>query len=88
MFNKILVAAALTTLIAAPAFADSSDRNFDIASNLPVVTHQNAASSYAQAPSAIGSRSDLVVVGGKVIGQDPDANVRLQLFRDGVDNTH
>jgi hypothetical protein len=78
MFNKILVAAALTTLIVAPAFAQSHKST----------SNQDSMSSYAQAPSAMGSGYDEVVVGGKVIGQDPDANVRLQLFRDGVDNTH
>ncbi len=36
------------------------------------------APAFAQAPPP----SHTVIVGGKVIGQDPDANVRLQLRRD------
>jgi hypothetical protein len=32
--------------------------------------------------SAGAGSSDEVIVGGKSIGQDPDANVRLQLRRD------
>ena len=36
------------------------------------------APAFAQAPPP----SHSVIVGGKVIGQDPDANVRLQLRRD------
>jgi hypothetical protein len=42
----------------------------------------SAKRAYAQAPRAIGSRSDVVVSGGKVIGQDPDPVVRLMLLRD------
>ena len=37
-----------------------------------------AAPAFAQAPPT----SDIVIVGGKLIGQDPDANVRFQLRRD------
>ena len=32
--------------------------------------------------SAAAASSDEVIVGGKSIGQDPDANVRLQIRRD------
>ena len=70
MFNKIVIAAALATLIAAPAFATSHKNTYK----------QDSMGSYAQAPSAMDS--DEVVVGGKVIGEDPNQNVRLQLLRD------
>jgi hypothetical protein len=34
------------------------------------------------AVAAFAQSADVVIVGGKAIGQDPDANVRLQLRRD------
>jgi hypothetical protein len=70
MFNKIVIAAAFASLIAAPAFAQSHKSTYK----------QDSMGSYAQAPSA--TDYDEVVVNGKVIGQDPDANVRLELRRD------
>jgi hypothetical protein len=39
------------------------------------------ATAFVAAPSFAQSSND-VIVGGKSIGQDPDANVRLQLRRD------
>jgi hypothetical protein len=66
--KKILTTVALLTAIATPAFAQA--------------TKHNAMNSYAQAPFATSSQNDTVVVDGKVIGEDPDANVRLELLRD------
>ena len=35
-----------------------------------------------QVVAAFAQSADAVIVGGKTIGQDPDANVRLQIRRD------
>jgi hypothetical protein len=52
MFKKLLVAAALVTVIAAPAFAQSFDPEVGSGNIAPVVTNQgnqNTTSAYAQA---------------------------------------
>jgi len=69
----LMTAAALATLIASPAFATQKQ---------PTTYHRTAATdAYAAAPG-IAYGSPAVVVDGKVVGADPDANVRLQLRRD------
>jgi predicted S18 family serine protease len=68
--KKVLTTLALLTVIATPAFAQT--------------TKHEAMKSYARAPIATSSQNDIVVEGGKVIGQDPDANVRLELRREGA----
>jgi len=75
MSNKILVVATCAAIIAVPAFAHPQKN---------AIIH-DAASSYAQVRSTIGSRSGAVVEGGEIAGEVPDANVRLQLRRsDGL----
>jgi Tfp pilus assembly protein FimT len=66
--KKVLTTLALLTVIATPAFAQT--------------TKQDAMKSNAQAPFATSYQNDTVVEDGNVIGQDPDANVRLELRRD------
>jgi hypothetical protein len=61
----------LATLVAAPAFAASP-------------AHNAANRSAADNAYAYASDSYTVVVDGNVVGRDPDANVRLQMRRDGV----
>ena len=46
-----------------------------------VIVFLTLATAFVAAPSFAQSSND-VIVGGKSIGQDPDANVRLQLRRD------
>jgi predicted S18 family serine protease len=67
--KKVLTTLALLTVIATPAFAQT--------------TKHEAMKSYARAPIATSSQNDIVVEGGKVIGQDPDANIREDLLRQG-----
>jgi hypothetical protein len=82
MLKKIAVGTALATLIAAPAFAmqgyvpDSHTINSVTAHYTS--TWSRGSSAYAYVPGAL-SRTDRVYVSGKYVGQDPDANVRLQL---------
>jgi ABC-type amino acid transport substrate-binding protein len=69
--KKLLTAFALVAFVATPTFAATyrshADRN---------VTADQA---YAAAPGFAYTGSGVVVAGGKVIGADPDANVRLML---------
>jgi hypothetical protein len=87
--KKIILSAALTAVLASPAFAQAT----------PMLTQPQAYSSqriqpghyaqqrgyvrqgYVQEP-AYGS--SVVVNGGEIVGQDPDPNVRLELRRDPV----
>ena len=64
--KKLMTAMALVTLAATPTFAANYNQQ----------VNRTAAESYAAAPI---TGSPLVIVDGKVIGADPDANVRLQL---------
>jgi hypothetical protein len=68
-----MTALALAMLAASPAFAASPKH----------ASHMRATDAYASTLDPY-----TVVVGGQVIGRDPDANVRLQLRRDppGVTN--
>ena len=64
--KKIVIALALAAVTAAPAFAATHHKKSD------------------QATGAYAAATDptTVVVNGKVVGADPDANVRLNLRRD------
>ncbi len=64
--KRLVTALALAAFAAAPAFAATHHRKAD-----------DARSAYAAA-----SDPDVVIVNGKVVGADPDANVRLNLRRD------
>jgi hypothetical protein len=81
MLKKLLVAAAFVTVIAAPAFAQSYP-GLNEAKAYPITASDSQHSAKKSYASAIESGSDIVVSGGKVIGQDPDPTVRLQLLRD------
>jgi ferric-dicitrate binding protein FerR (iron transport regulator) len=64
--KKLIMALALAAATAAPAFAATHHKKMD-----------DASGAYAAATD-----SNVVVVDGKVVGADPDANVRLNLRRD------
>ncbi len=63
----VLAVLAVLAVIAMPAFAK--------------IIKQGAAKAYDQAPAASTLQPDVVVAGGKVIGVDPDQNIRYQLLR-------
>jgi hypothetical protein len=71
MSNKILVVATCAAIIAVPTFAHPKKNT----------VARDAASAYAQ---AIGPRSNVVIEGDNILGEDPDANIRLQLRRIGI----
>lgn len=64
--KKLIMALAFAAVTAAPAFA---------------ATHHKKADD-ARAAYAAATDPNVVIVGGKVVGADPDANVRLNLRRD------
>ncbi len=64
--KKLVTALVFAAFAAAPAFAATHHKKTDDA---------NAAYAAATDPN-------VVIVGGKVVGADPDANVRLSLMRD------
>jgi hypothetical protein len=70
IMKKIFVTAAFAILIASPALAATQGQN------------RNAARAEASYASAV-PYSGIVVVDGKVVGQDPDAFIRSQLLRAG-----
>jgi hypothetical protein len=78
--KKLVTALTLATLAATPAFATTYHRAHAPAS--PMASEPNGA--YAAAPGNYGAGSGVVIEGGKVVGQDPDPNVRLQLLKDGA----
>ena len=77
--KKLVIGTSLTlaTLAAAPAFANSTHHARMSAALAAIDSGYQA---YAAAPGFTGSPQ--VVFDNKVVGQDPDPNVRLQLYRD------
>ena len=74
--TSLALATLAATLVATPSFAATRH----------VRTNTTTASqAYAAAPGAYYAGAHVVVVDGKVIGADPDANVRLQLSKDAAD---
>jgi hypothetical protein len=79
---KLMTAVALATLITGSAFAQSYEPNRGSGNVIdPIWAHTNNAPVTA-APASRASQSEAVVVNGKVVGQDPDAFIRLQLERE------
>jgi hypothetical protein len=68
--KKLVTAIGLLAVLASPVLAKSHPAE-----------QRDARAAYAQ---SVGAPSDAVVVDGKVVGQDPDPNVRLELMRDHV----
>jgi hypothetical protein len=91
MMKKLILTAALATLLASPAFEVFAREQGRAAAG---ATHQQGArAAYAQDRNAafaqdpgVGPRFSRdpaeVVVNGRYIGRDPDPNIRLELLRD------
>jgi hypothetical protein len=77
-----LTALALTTLATAPALAATHHRAAQRDANT-IAENADASAAYA---SANVQNPYAVVVQGQVVGQDPDANIRLELLRDNSVN--
>ncbi len=77
MKKTLIATLALATLVASPAFAQTSTHRIRHA----VTTPNNA---YASEPSYAVRNPNVVVYGNTVVGQDPDANIRLQMMRDPI----
>jgi hypothetical protein len=74
--KKILLASvAVATLVASPAFARTPTKH------QPVMTNDTLVAAPAYAGPAYAN-SGLAVVGGVVVGRDPDAFIRNELVRD------
>jgi hypothetical protein len=71
--TSLALAALAASLVATPSFAATRHMRANVAT---------AEQAYAAAPGAYYIGSHPVVVGGQVVGADPDANVRLQLAKD------
>jgi hypothetical protein len=69
--NKLFTAIALAAFVASPALAKSASHKT-----------QSAQSAYAQAPQYQRPSSNFVVAEGRVIGADPDLQIRSTLLRD------
>ena len=73
--KKLVTALILTTLVATPAFAAKKRQTIS-----PQAAAAQASVPYDQTyPTADGYT---VIVNGRIIGRDPDPNVRLMLIRD------
>lgn len=88
--KKLIMAASLLTALASPAFAQSYNPNLGSGNLVPA-----PGGVYGEPWSAAGSRmpgyaarayaqpeSEAVFAEGRVVGHDPDPNVRLMLRRD------
>jgi hypothetical protein len=76
--KKMILSVALAALVASPALAQATRmlrQAPDYASQR--IMSGNQAAQYGYAPG-------IIVEGGRIIGQDPDRNVQLQLKRDPV----
>lgn len=76
--TSLALATLAATVIATPSFATWNDIPVNTAYRAHATTGEQA---YAAAPGASYSRSQAVVVDGRQVGADPDANVRLQLLK-------
>lgn len=85
--KKLIAAAALATLIAAPAFAQSYDPSLGSGNiarqTAPFAVSPSGFGAYAQAvPGAVLRYSRAQNKHRQVIGADSDPNIRLQLQKD------
>jgi hypothetical protein len=73
MSKRLLVLTAIAAIVASPALAAQS-------------THRGhrADSGYAASNGYRPANSNVVIDGNRVVGQDPDANIRFQLRRDSA----
>lgn len=77
MKTKIALGLALATALSTSAFAAPKHH---------AAVEADTMSSYEQAPTEryYSPRSDVVTLGNRVIGQDPDLNIRSQMEHDPV----
>jgi hypothetical protein len=75
MKSALFAGVALATVIASPAFAAAGHRAAEARDTLPY--GQIGAQNYARQP-------DVVTFGSRIVGEDPDANIRGQLLHDPV----
>ncbi|MDB5602099.1 MAG: hypothetical protein JWN71_4143 [Xanthobacteraceae bacterium] len=74
---KLVSALGLAALMLSPAMAATSGK-----SHRAVESYAQTAPGYAANGASSSADSPAVIVGGQYIGQDPDANVRLDLRRE------
>lgn len=81
--KKLILSAALATLVASPAFAQATQllRQPPAYAVQRVLPGQAILNGYA---APYGYARGAIVEGGHVVGQDPDPNIQLQLKRDPV----
>ena len=72
MSKSLLALAAIVAVVASPASAAPKHH----------VNHVNP--TYATQNAYRSSASDVVIDGNRVVGQDPDLNIRTQLLRDSA----
>ena len=75
MKKTLIATLTFATLVASPAFAASNTHRLRHAAT----TLDNV---YASEPNYAAQNPNVVVFGNTVVGQDPDANIRLQMIRD------
>lgn len=74
--TSLVLATVAATLVASPSFAATR--------HVRATVGTTASDSYAAAPGYGYASSPVVVVDGKVVGADPDPNIRLQLMKDAA----
>jgi hypothetical protein len=82
--KKIILSAALTAVLASPAFSQATmltDPLTPAYSSQRVQPGRFAQRGYVQQQ---GYAAGVVAEGGRIVGQDPDPNVQLELRRDPV----
>lgn len=83
--KKIILSAALTAVLASPAFSQATPMLTDpltpAYSSQRVQPGHFAQRGYVQQQ---GYAAGVVAEGGRIVGQDPDPNVQLELRRDPV----
>lgn len=83
MKTVIIASAALLAVVASPALAQSNYGRDNLSNGYYAQSaQQNVRGAFAQSYPGAFNNPNVVVEGGKVIGADPDANVRLELRRD------
>jgi hypothetical protein len=78
--KKMLFGVSMAALIASPALAQTTRQHSSAANHRAVQEEQWLAGQPMQNAYA----PDVVIEGGKIVGQDPDPNVRLELRRDSI----
>ena len=78
MKAKIALALAVTAVLTAPAFAAPPKHRATV--------ERDPMAPYAQGAYQpfVGRQSDVVTFGNRVIGEDPDPNIRAQMLHDPV----